>query len=242
MLQNINSQAAICQQASQQQANPLVSQFELINRIYQSKLFQKVDLTPTTKLVLYALVHHYNPANEDMFPSQKFIAQSLDISEKSVERAVKELANKRLIMYVTKTVNRYKFTQHFFELVKLSDDVRQNVGCKVRQNVGQTYKHEQKNNNKVSYISPVGAQMQTGRANATVQETKVLLQQIEEKKNDNFLPKDFEREDARKWLDSLPAELHGGVLAQDVYKTHGFTMSENVREVLIQRGKLPKEM
>ena len=82
-----------------------VSQFELINMIYKSKLFTKVSLKPTAKLVLYALVHHYNPCNDDMFPSQKFIAQSLDISEKSVERAVKELADLRLIMYVTKNVN-----------------------------------------------------------------------------------------------------------------------------------------
>ena len=216
-----------------------MSQFELINLIYKSKLFQKVKLTPSAKLVLYALVHHYNPSNEDMFPSQKFIAQSLGISEKSVERAVKELANCRLIMYITKTVNRYKFTANFFELVKMSDNVRQNVGLKHRQNVGQTYKHEHKKNNDVSFISSFKAEKPRGTQYKTVQETKELLREIEENKKITFSPKDFSREDALKWLQTLPAALHGGILAQEVYQKHGFEIPQNVREVLIQRGKWP---
>lgn len=241
MLQKVNR---IPQEANEDKAamQPNISQFELINLMYKSKLFQKMDLKPTAKLVLYALVHHYNPANEDMFPSQKFIAQSLGISEKSVERAVKELACTRLIMYVTKTVNRYKFTPYFFESVKLSDDVRQNVCKTVRQNVCQTNKHEQKNNNKVSYISAVSSQIQTGRANPTVEETKELLNEIQENKKENFAPKDFSREDAKKWLDSLPAALHGGVLAQEVYSKYGFAMEDSVKEVLIQRGRLPNSV
>lgn len=223
---------------SSTQAN-LISQFELINLIYKSKLFQKIDLKPTSKLVLYALVHHYNPSNEDMFPSQKFIAQSLGISEKSVERAVKELADNRLIMYITKNVNRYKFTQTFFGLVKMSDDVRQNVCLNDRQNVGQTYKHEQKKNKDVSFISSYKAEKPRGTQYKTVQETKELLKEIEDNKKIEFSPKDYERKDAIKWLKALPAELHGGILAQEVYKKHGLEIPQNVREILIQRGKLP---
>lgn len=220
-----------------------ISQFELINMVYKSKLFNKIELKPTAKLVLYALIHHYNPANEDMFPSQKFIAQNLGISEKSVERAVKELAANRLIMYVTRNVNRYKFTSFFFDSVNLSDVNRQNVSNKVRQIVGQTYKHEQKNENRFlkfsSYSgnSPTGAAM---RQHSTIEETKKLLQNIEKNKEDNFAPKDFSKNDAIKWLNSLPAELHGGILAQEVYKKHKIEMSEKIREILISRGKLPK--
>ena len=216
-----------------------ISQFELINAVYKSKLFQKVELKPTAKLVLYALIHHYNPMNEDMFPSQKFIAQNLGISEKSVERAVKDLACSRLIMYVTKNVNRYKFTATFFELVKLSDEVRQNVCQTHRQNVGQTYKHEQKKNT-VSLFSSQKPSVTSVATNKAVQETKELLREIEENKKVDFSPKDFSKEEARRWLDALPAALHGGVLAQEVYKKYGFEMSENVREILILRGKLPK--
>lgn len=216
-----------------------ISQFELINLVYKARLFQKIELKPTAKLVLYALIHHYNPLNEDMFPSQKYIAQNLGISEKSVERSVKELANNRLIMYITKNVNRYKFTQTFFDLVKLSDDVRQNVCLKDRQKVGQTYKHEHKKNKDVSFISAYKAETPRGTQYKTVQETKVLLKEIEDNKKIEFTPKDFEREDAEKWLKALPAALHGGILAQEVYKKHGFEVPPAVKEVLIQRGKWP---
>ncbi len=229
MLQNLNS----CEVA-----NVSISQFELINLIYKSKLMQKIDIPATAKLVLYALVHHYNPANEDMFPSQKFIAQSLGISEKSVERAVKELANSRLIMYVTRNVNRYKFTQNFFDLVKLSDEHRQIVPSQHRQIVRQTNNHEHVNNNKVSFFKKdEWAKTQTGRANPTVAETKELLKNLKKDEEVNFTPKDFSEEDARKWLNALPPQLHGGVLAQEVYKKYGFKMPENVKEVLISRGK-----
>ncbi len=220
-----------------------ISQFELINMVYKSKLFNKIELKPTAKLVLYALIHHYNPANEDMFPSQKFIAQNLGISEKSVERAVKELAANRLIMYVTRNVNRYKFTSFFFDSVNLSDVNRQNVSNKVRQIVGQTYKHEQKNENKFYKFSSYSGNSTTGatmRQHSTIEETKKLLENIEKTREDNFAPKDFSKDDAIKWLNNLPPELHGGILAQEVYKKHKIEMSEKVREILISRGKLPK--
>lgn len=122
------------------------SQFEISKALYTSGLLQQVKLSATAKLVLIALVNHYNPKKKDMFPSQKFMANQLGISEKSAERAIKDLKAEGLVIYATKKVNHYKFTQKFFEQVKLSDKIRQNVGNDVRQIVGQTKEHEQKNN------------------------------------------------------------------------------------------------
>lgn len=237
MLNQVNNDAIMAQKDTD---STRISQFELINLVYKSKLFQKMDLKPTAKLVLYALIHHYNPCNEDMFPSQKFIAQSLGISDKSVERAIKELAASRLIMYITKNVNRYKFTATFFESVKMSDTNRQNVGLTNRQNVGQTYKHEQKKNNSVSSFSRFRDQKSSAAHYKTVQETKIMLEEFEANKKIEFSPKDFSKVDARKWLDTLPAALHGGILAQEVYKKYGFAMDEKVKQALILRNKLPK--
>ncbi|MDD3325385.1 MAG: helix-turn-helix domain-containing protein [Sulfurospirillaceae bacterium] len=219
-----------------------ISQFELMNLIYKSKLFQKIVLKPTAKLVLYALVHHYNPQNEDMFPSQKFIADSLGVSEKSIERSVKELAANKLIMYVTKKVNRYKFTEHFFDLVKMSDNTRQKVGNDLRQNVGQTYKHEQKKNNNVSTFykkATITGSIQSKNSIAIKQESEEMLKKIKIESEIHFSPKDYSKKDAKKWLDNLLPELHGGILAQEVYQKYGFKMSEKIREILIQKGKLP---
>jgi len=82
-------------------ANPChnhVSQFEICKQIYTSGILNKVKLTPTSKLVLIALANHY----PKVFPSQKFIADQLGITERSVIRAIQELKNKGLILYITK--------------------------------------------------------------------------------------------------------------------------------------------
>lgn len=122
------------------------TQFEIVKRLYESNIFSENDLSGSAKLVLMALAHHFNPKNKDMFPSQKFLASKLGISERSAERAVAELKEADLITYETKRVNRYRFTAKFFNAVKMSVDFRQNVGSDIRQNVGQTNKTEQKNN------------------------------------------------------------------------------------------------
>lgn len=123
-----------------------LTQFEIVRAIYDSGILAENELSPATKLVIIALAHHFNPKREDMFPSQKFIAKKLGISERSAERAVAELKKAGLITYETQRVNHYKFTAKFFESVKLSGKFRQNVGEDLRQIVGQTNKHEQKNN------------------------------------------------------------------------------------------------
>jgi len=119
-----------------------ITQFELAKVIYTSGFLQTCNLTATAKLVLMALIQHYNANNADMFPSQKFLANQLGISEKSVERAIANLRDEDYIYYVTQRVNRYRFTAHFFESVKMSVQIRQNVGSPHRQNVGQTNKEE----------------------------------------------------------------------------------------------------
>jgi DNA-binding Lrp family transcriptional regulator len=124
-----------------------LTQFEIVRAIYDSGILAENGLSPATKLVIIALAHHFNPKREDMFPSQKFIAKKLGISERSAERAVAELKKVGLITYETQRVNHYKFTEKFFESVKMSDKSRQNVGNDTRQNVGQTNKHEQIKNN-----------------------------------------------------------------------------------------------
>lgn len=123
-----------------------LTQFDIVRAIYDSGILAINELSGSAKLVLIALAHHFNPNKEDMFPSQKYLAQKLGISERSAERAVAELKKANLITYETKRVNRYKFTTKFFETVKLSGQMRQNVGKEDRQNVGQTNKEEQKNN------------------------------------------------------------------------------------------------
>lgn len=196
-----------------------VTQFELTKIIYESAFFAKIPLTPSSKLFLWALCTHYNPDNETMFPSQATVAKRLGMSEKSAERAVKELKEKGLVDYETKKVNHYKFSQKFFSLVKMSVMSRQNVGCDDRQNVGQTNNKEQRNNKekiknifrennvgwqKLNYENRFQKYEPTpSRAIPSIEETQKLIAEREAAGNSDFNPWEYSRTDALNWLNTL---------------------------------------
>lgn len=147
-----------------------VSQFELTKALYASGFLSRAKLTPGAKLVLFGLVSHYNHKHPDVFPSQKYLANQLGVSEKTIERAVKELAANNYITYETRKVNHYRFTAFFFASVKMSDTNRQNVGCADRQNVGQTNNHEKINNsNFLNNFSGGGDAQDLGGVRVSVQ-------------------------------------------------------------------------
>ena len=157
-----------------------ITQFELSKLLYTSGFLTKINLTPTAKLVLMALIQHYNANNAEMFPSQKFLSLQLGISEKSVERAIANLSSENLISYVTQKVNKYRFTAHFFEQIKMSVNHRQNVGCNHRQNVGQTNNAEQINKKEKNIFCKGGA---SGFAAQTL-ETQAFLKDKVQSLND----------------------------------------------------------
>jgi DNA-binding transcriptional regulator YhcF (GntR family) len=95
-----------------------ISQFELSKLVLRN--LNKWGLSPSTKLVLMALSDYYNPKNKDFYPSQQTMADVLGVNLSTVKRAIKELSGLGLIIYETKTVNRYKFTQKFFADLKLT--------------------------------------------------------------------------------------------------------------------------
>jgi DNA-binding MarR family transcriptional regulator len=135
------------------QHNKKPSQFEVLKAVYWSGILRENEISPSTKLVLMALVNHYNPDNKDVFPSQEFISKQLGISEKSVQRAIKELKEKSLILYVnTQSGNHYYFSNVFFEQIGLSDSIRQNVGFqsdKLSDSCIEQKKEHKSNSNKV---------------------------------------------------------------------------------------------
>ncbi len=181
------------------------TQFELTKALYTSGFFDKIDLTSSSKLFLWALCTHYNPNKDTMFPSQASVAKKLGISEKSAERAVKELRCKGLLTYITKKVNHYVFSEKFFELVKMSDQFRQNVGCDTRQNVGQTNKYEQRKNTKnFKNFNNEGLQP-GGRAIPSIEETRKYIDELEEAKKTSVKPFEYTKEEAFRWLKMVPS-------------------------------------
>lgn len=131
------------------------TQFEVINAIYDSKIFSEVKLTAGARLVLISLARHYNPSKDEFFPSYSCIASHTGVSKKSVERAIKELVGAGLITYRTEKVNRYRFTGRFFASVNLSVTPRQNDGCEQGHFDAQTNNHEKRINNETIFSKKV---------------------------------------------------------------------------------------
>jgi len=223
----MNNYGITGQNSESVQQTHAVTQFELTKALYTSDILAKSDLTCSAKLFLYALCTHYNPKNKTMFPSQATVAKKLGISEKSAERAVKELKGKGLIDYETRKVNHYRFSEKFFSLInlnladilsfkaqgkgsdKMSAGVRQNVCCDVRQNVGLTNNTEQKNKRDFSFFqkgrSAKAALQDGGKAVPSVEETRELLKERERIREEGFNPLDYSYEDAYVWIKSMPA-------------------------------------
>lgn len=203
------------------------TQFEVINALYDSKIFSKIKLTAGARLVLIALARHYNPANEDAFPSYTCIAEHTGVSRKSVERGIKELVNAKLITYRTQKVNRYRFTGYFFTCVNLSVDERQNDGGHQRQNVAQTNNHEKINNRhgrnfkKEAYGDRYWVERGSRRI-PSVEETRAYLAELEEARKNAGSPLDYDPQRALQWYNSLNDLLKTSVMAKKVAAKFGF--------------------
>ena len=204
-----------------------ITQFELTKTIYESEIFSKIKMTASSKLFLWALCTHYNPNKEDMFPSQATVAKKLGMSTKSAERAVKELKYLGLITWVTKKVNHYNFSEKFFEMVKMSVKHRQNVGSDIRQNVGLTNKHEQKNNTKNFSFSNFGSdstyEKSGKKAVPSCKDTQDYIKKLDEAAKNSINPWNYTKQEALNWINSAGSWVFGSSLAKFLVKKYELT-------------------
>lgn len=204
-----------------------ITQFELTKTIYESEIFSKIKMTASSKLFLWALCTHYNPNKEDMFPSQATVAKKLGMSTKSAERAVKELKDLGLITWVTKKVNHYNFSEKFFEMVKMSVKHRQNVGSDIRQNVGLTNKHEQKNNTKNFSFSNFGSdstyEKSGKKAVPSCKDTQDYIKKLDEAAKNSINPWNYTKQEALNWINSAGTWVFGSSLAKFLVKKYELT-------------------
>lgn len=95
------------QNAAKSRPQKGITQFELVN--YLLRNLYKWDLKPIEQLVLLQLAYHYNPKNKFMFPKQKTIAHKINVSERSVIRAIQSLVKVGLILVECNLSNKYAF-------------------------------------------------------------------------------------------------------------------------------------
>lgn len=98
-----------------------VSSFDLSKAMTFSKIFNKVKLSPSARLVLRCLVDFYNPLKGLVYPGQDFISASTGASLRSVKSSVEELRQAGLILTVKKGLKlNYYFSRKFFELLGIA--------------------------------------------------------------------------------------------------------------------------
>ena len=190
-----------------------ITQFELTKILYSNGILGGLDITPSAKLFLWALCSHFNPENDSMFPSQQTVAKKLGISEKTAQRAVKELKNAGLITYETKRVNHYIFGEKFFELVKMSCTSGQNVLREVGQNVPLTKNTEKRKNNHFAFdFENKTAKKQAKRPDMPqktrmvpdADETRKMLDEHKKAGITAFNPYECTKKQAKEWLKAMP--------------------------------------
>lgn len=189
-----------------------LNSFILVTRIYMDGIASKFNLNPTALLVLIGLANHFNPQKNIVFPSQEYLANNLNISERSVVRAIKILLEKKLIIKSKKGLNNiYCFTSVFFEALKLSPTKCQN-GTYKGDNLADKHNNNKFRNNIINF--------QKNEINGvnypSSEETKELINKQKQIKRGSPLDYDFEQ--AKEFLDKLIPELQNSFFAKELRK------------------------
>lgn len=120
-----------------------LTSFDLSKAMTFSKIFTKIDLTPSARLVLRCLVDLWNPSKGKVFPTQKTLETFTGVKSRSITNAIDELRQKELIETKGDTGKRldYYFTAKFFELVKTAEGIAKIA----KVTTAKIAQHEQKN-------------------------------------------------------------------------------------------------
>lgn len=108
-----------------------ITSFELNKLITTTKLFSKIKLTATSKLVLRCLIDYWNNEIGYCYPKQETISQATGVSRKSVVTAIRELAKLNLIKTQKKKYHiEYFLGEKLFHLLDLRCELFTQEDCK----------------------------------------------------------------------------------------------------------------
>lgn len=191
-----------------------VTSFDLSKAMTFSKIFSKVKLSPSARLVLRCLVDFYNPKKGLVYPGQKTISECTGASLKSVNSAIDELRKAGLILTSGSTGERlkYYFSNTFFEIVGITQGyVKTSQEPYVK--ITHHEQHETKQiNNKNKVLNFQKADGVKYKSPETTRE------EINDSKGVKSSPLDFTRDEAIKWLNGLPVFAQNGYFAKELKK------------------------
>lgn len=207
--------------AEQVQAlKPNVTSFDLSKAVTFSRIFSKVKLSPSARLVLRCLIDFYNPKKGLVYPGQELISECTGCSVRSVKSAVEELRNTSLILTVkNKNKLNYHFTNLFFELLEIALSGCKNSTSKSAKSAPSCHEqHETKqinNNSKILNFKKFNNRLE-GQNYIGIEQTKKY---IEDQRNIKpGCPMDFSFEEAQQYLESLIPELKNSYFARELRK------------------------
>lgn len=204
-----------------------LTSYDIQKMITTSRLFKKVKLENSTKLVLRALIDYYNADRENTYPSQLRLSEDTDLSIRTVERAIKELKLKGVIISAGQSGkhNTYKLTNLFFKFIlsgeQEKNNPRQDDGSTTdtmtvdhRHSDGQTNKEKIKKHNNFKNFKNTNdfdSELASQLSDIRITETKQYLKESLNMNKKSASPLEFVEKitphQAKVLLEELPREL-----------------------------------
>lgn len=168
-----------------------LNNIQILIATYNLNMFKLYDLSNSEITVFLGLLMHYNHNSGLTFPSQELLAQKLNMSTRSVIRAIKTLIEKNLIEKDTSNNhNIYVLTDSYINHLSDSTSLGQNIqnGC---QNVTcppdkMSHKHDKlkHDNTKSNILSVNGEKRLFGLTIEDMERRKataIMIKQVHEK-------------------------------------------------------------
>lgn len=101
-----------------------LNSFGIQQAVLKSKVLKILELKPTTKLILWALISFYNKETGMMYPSQTTLGDMVGINRTNTNRSIAELTTKKVIVKTCAKGlnNNYRFDETFLNMIAVSHD------------------------------------------------------------------------------------------------------------------------
>ena len=192
-----------------------VTSFDLSKAMTFSKIFSRVKLSPSARLVLRCLVDFWNPKKGLVYPGQNTIADCTGITTRSVVNAVEELRRSGLVLTTGNNGERlkYYFSRTFFDLAGISQ------GCEklsqvTTENFSPHEQHEPRTNNKQNKNLTFQKHLESVRYISSEATRKQLNETL--KRDDKSPYNDLET--ALKYIQDLSSQMHNDLIRKQVCK------------------------
>lgn len=200
-----------------------VTSFDLSKAMTFSKIFSKIKLSPSARLVLRCLVDFWNPAKGLVYPGQSMIADCTGVRRETVNKAIDELRKLGLILTTGEAGERlkYYFTAKFFELLNISHSSDKNTQTPCEKS-SQHEQHEAKQINNKNHFKNKFKPYSKLVNEVKYKSASQTIQTIESDKNQACSPLDFNKNEQIEYYNSLPAFLRtNSLFAREIKKRWG---------------------